>query len=205
MATAGTATPAVALVASQTALATGVGTATAAGAAAAGVGATAAGVAGGAIVGAAGAAATGTCVATGAAIGAAAAATEAVGAAAVAGATAAASGSAYVAGASTLALVSGPVGWLVAGVDLSENRSAPTFHCFRAILHEEPAPDDKGRTIRELACDPRVKLCEANFIDEASTLLGSFTIVNTWDEEFSLFPLRLPDGSIAFHAEPDRE
>ncbi len=180
----------VATVASTTAGATALGAATA--------GATAVASSAGAIGTAAVAGAAGGLVTGGGAVaGAVGAATAvAVDTAIVAGSAAVASGTAAATGVSTAcAILSGPIGWAVLGAD----GDAATFDCWKDVLRDysDPAPS-RGRPLAEVLTDKRVELCVALAVEDR---LPRFAVRNAWQEVFDVYPVMLPCGAAAYHAQ----
>jgi hypothetical protein len=96
--------------------------------------------------------------------------------------------------------MSGPVGWITVGATAASEVNLASFSCFRAILRETPELGDEGLPLRVLAIDPRIESCKANFTDNTLTVLTGFFIINMWGEEFTLEPVLLSWGVVAFHA-----
>uniref|UniRef100_A0A914X1Q1 Uncharacterized protein n=1 Tax=Plectus sambesii TaxID=2011161 RepID=A0A914X1Q1_9BILA len=183
IATAGAAAPAAAGAAAgiATGLAGGAGTAavgTAVGAAAAG-GTVVGSVAGASVVAASGA--TAGAIAGGGAIGA---------------ATGAASGAAYTAG--VLGVATGPLGWVALGADVLEPDGVYTFDCWKMVLHDESTEPSKGRLLREVASDPRIR--HLTTVPGAESEFPRLVLQNIWDEKFLIQFLYLPSGQLAAHA-----
>ncbi|XP_013075117.2 uncharacterized protein LOC106061499 [Biomphalaria glabrata] len=194
-ATGGAAAPIVAAAAEGVALgATGAATATAAGVAGATAAATSAGAVTGAVAaGAAGATATG--VVTGAAT-----------SAAIAGGTAvgvSASGTGA-AGLVTAGVAAGPVGWLILGtekhiVHKSDNQVATyTFDCWKQVVHDMSTEPSKGKLLRDVAGDPRVK--QTIVKSNGDGQLPEIILQNIWDELFSIDFVMLSSQQLAAHA-----
>ncbi len=180
----------VATVASTTAGATALGAATAGVTA---VASSAGAIGTVAVAAAAEAVVVGSCAVTGALGGATAA---AVATGITAGTAAVTSGTAAATGVSTAcALLSGPIGWAVLGSD----GDAATFDCWKDVLrdHSDPAPS-RGRPLVDVLTDKRVELCVALAVEDH---LPRFAVRNAWQEVFDVYPVMLPCGAAAYHAQ----
>ncbi|KAK0047193.1 protein FAM71B [Biomphalaria pfeifferi] len=192
VATGGTAAPIVAAAAEGVVLgATGAATATASGVAVATAAATSAGAVTGAVaVGAAGtAAATATGVVTGAAT-----------SAAIAGGTAlgvSASGTGA-AGLVTAGVAAGPVGWLVLGTEKHIIHKMYTFDCWKPVVHEMSTEPSKGKLLRDVVGDPRVKQTIVKSNEDGQ--LPEIILQNIWDELFRIDFVMLSSQQLAAHA-----
>lgn len=186
VASGGAATPFVAAAAAEGIAAGAAGTIATVGGTAAGTavaGATGTAVAAGAITGAASAGTFG-----GAAVGAAVSGTAALGTAGVGAGSATAA---------TVGFLAGPVGWLCLGTDLVKNQDL-TFDCWKPLLHDKSVEPSKGKLLRDVLLDSRIKNIKVT--SEFSATFPKIQVRNIWDEEFDIVYVRLPSAEIAAHA-----
>lgn len=122
----------------------------------------------------------------------------AAGAAAVPGAvyvatTAAGMGAAevgVVTGFTTFLASTGPPGWTVLAFVGSDD--GLTWDCWKPIVRDTSTTASQGIRLQALQAHKAVKSC--SFRDD------HISVVNQWEEEFRLDPVRLPSGQLAFHA-----
>lgn len=120
---------------------------------------------------------------------------------AAAGSTAVAAGTATAAGAATsgplsvgLSLASaGPAGWaILIGAETSSDAKDVTFDCWKPVLRDESTEPSKGKMLKELVKDPRIKrVC----ITEYEGLLPQVTLENIWGELFRIDYVTVPSIS----------
>ena len=72
---------------------------------------------------------------------------------AVSGATAGAAITSLSAG-----ILTGPVGWIVLGTAEARSAGTYTFDCWKQILHDDSCAPSSGKTLIEIAMDPRIRL-----------------------------------------------
>ena len=127
------------------------------------------------------------------------------GLASVTGAGAAAAISSVYAGATSLmtgptaGILSGPVGWIVLGTTAEQSSGIYTYDCWKPILHDDSSEPSHGKTLREIAMDPRIKqvLTTAN---ENNANFPHLVLQNVWDEQFRIDYVYLPSNELAAHA-----
>ncbi|XP_055878384.1 uncharacterized transmembrane protein DDB_G0289901-like [Biomphalaria glabrata] len=175
--------------------ATGAATATAVGVA----GATAAATATGAITGAAITAGTAGATVAGVITGAATSAAIAGGTAA--GVSASGTGAAALV---TAGVAAGPVGWCILGTEKhiihkSDNQVATyTFDCWKQVVHDMSTEPSKGKLLRDVVGDPRVKQTIVKSNEDGQ--LPEIILQNIWDELFSIDFVMLSSQQLAAHA-----
>lgn len=88
-----------------------------------------------------------------------------------------AGGSGAAAVATGASILSGPVGWVLLGTEETENKSL-TFDCWKKIIHDESTEKSKGRLLKDIVKDKRIKKVQANN--------NQLIIENIWNEKFQI-------------------
>jgi len=96
------------------------------------------------------------------------------------------------------ALLSGPVGWLVLGMEKEEQALAGySFDCWKPVLRENSFEPSMGRFLRDVAGDARIKGVMSTYDGDS---LPEIVLQNIWDERFRIDYVMLPYGQRAAHA-----
>jgi hypothetical protein len=107
-------------------------------------------------------------------------------------------GSAGLAGVVNTGLAVGPLGWLVLGT--KRRTVGATFDCWKPVLRDESMEPSRGKLLREIIKDERVKQI---IIRESRNNWNhpQLRLVNIWDEQFDISYLLLPtDNQMVAHA-----
>ena len=96
-------------------------------------------------------------------------------------------------------IFTGPVGWIVLGTAEEESSGIYTFDCWKSILHDNSLELSNGKTLNEVAMDPRIKQVTAT-ANEDSADLPHLVLQNIWDEQFRIEYVLLPTNQLAAHA-----
>lgn len=90
--------------------------------------------------------------------------------------------------------------WTI-GADRDDETNEVTFDCWKPILHDASPARSKGKALKDVAGDHRVRqvvVTEGSFNNQ----LPNISLVNMWGEKFDLQYVVLPDdGQFAFHAQ----
>ena len=72
-------------------------------------------------------------------------------------------------------------------------QSAPTFDCWKPLLHDESKEPSTGKLLKEILTDPRIK---GIWCSEA----GEIILENVWQQKFGLEYVQMPSGEMSAHA-----
>uniref|UniRef100_A0A914WZ56 Uncharacterized protein n=1 Tax=Plectus sambesii TaxID=2011161 RepID=A0A914WZ56_9BILA len=114
----------------------------------------------------------------------------------LAGAASGAGAAALTASAVTAGLLASPIGSTLLGA--KEASGVYTYDCWKPVLHDESTEPSKGRLLREVASDPRIRHVTA--VLGAKSEFPCLVLHNIWDEKFLIDFLYLPSGQLAAHA-----
>jgi len=95
------------------------------------------------------------------------------------------------------AIASGPIGWLVLGVTHDNESAKCTFDCWKPLLHEESPIPSRGRLLRDVVVDARIK--EVISSVSGNSPLPEITLRNIWNELFRIEYVMLPSEQLAAH------
>ena len=118
-------------------------------------------------------------------------------AAAVTSASAGAAGIASSA-ATTVAALSGPIGWLVLGTEESRTHSTYTYDCWKPLLHDESSNLSHGKLLKDVAADSRIKQMTVMPTDDP--MYPQIIFTNIWHEQYRIDYVHLPGDQLAAHA-----
>jgi hypothetical protein len=74
-----------------------------------------------------------------------------------------------------------------------------TFDCWKPILHDDSSEPSNGKTLQEIAMDPRIKQVTTTFYDN-NLDLPYLVLENIWNEPFRIEYVYSPCGQLATHA-----
>merc|ERR1712083_519092 len=100
----------------------------------------------------------------------------------------------------------GPPGWAaILGASAAKegkghDQKEYTWDCWKPLLHDKSPNPSKGRVLKDVLCDARIKCIKAYGLDSEDATKWSFVVQNVWHEAFSILPVILSCGSLAFHA-----
>ena len=92
----------------------------------------------------------------------------------------------------------GPVGWITLGTAEARSAGTYTFDCWKQILHDDSCAPSSGKTLIEIAMDPRIRLVTTMGYYDGE--LPQLIVQNVWDEQFRIEYVYLPSNQLAAHA-----
>ena len=95
-------------------------------------------------------------------------------------------------------VLSGPVGFLVVGAE-DNSEVGITFDCWKPILHDETSEPSRGRLMKDVVADPRIKDVQV-WEDGEGGALPRIALKNIWNEDFCIEYVSLSPEKIAAHA-----
>ena len=96
-------------------------------------------------------------------------------------------------------IFTGPVGWVILGTTAEESSGVYTFDCWKPILHDDSSEPSHGKTLREIAMDPRIKQVSTT-ANENNANFPHLVLQNVWDEQFRIDYVYLFSNQLAAHA-----
>lgn len=77
------------------------------------------------------------------------------------------------------------------------NSDGKSWDCWRVVLHDFESYSSRGRLLKDVAADPRVKEIRT---EAKEGHWPQYWLKNEWNEEFRIDYVQLSDGEIAAHA-----
>ena len=101
--------------------------------------------------------------------------------------------------ASTAAIASGPLGWIILGAQEHTLTKHYSFDCWKSVLHDESKQPSSGKLFRDIIQDSRIK--QVILTDnEKNADQPKIILENLWNERFRIEYVQLPNNCIGAHA-----
>ena len=98
------------------------------------------------------------------------------------------------------AAATNPIGWFVLGASESVHSEQYSWDCWKPILHDQSQRASKGRLLRDVFCDERVRTVISYGLNQDDPEQCRFIVENVWDETFEINAVVLSNDKVAFHA-----
>jgi hypothetical protein len=99
-----------------------------------------------------------------------------------------------------IGLLAGPVGWITLGTETTQGPEQFTWDCWKPVLRDATVQPSKGKLLREIFSDPRIKTVSSQDVLEEG--FPAIVVENVWNEKFQIEFLTLPNNMLAAHAAP---